>query len=199
MDSFADAGSVRIFTGSRYTGKKMADNRGQNTNLTTLYKCMILYMLNKASQPLLTARIYDFMMDRQYTNYFTVNMVITELINADLIASETKRNRTHLNITEEGRNTINMFPNEVSPEIKKEIRDYLIENEYELREEISVQTSILKNSKGDYTSELVVREAGSDMLNIRLSVPSRTEAEALCLNFEKKNEDIYKYLMQELL
>ncbi|MCR4922422.1 MAG: DUF4364 family protein [Lachnospiraceae bacterium] len=177
----------------------MADNRGQNTNLTTLYKCMILYMLNKASQPLLTARIYDFMMDRQYTNYFTVNMVITELINADLIASETKRNRTHLNITEEGRNTINMFPNEVSPEIKKEIRDYLIENEYELREEISVQTSILKNSKGDYTSELVVREAGSDMLNIRLSVPSRTEAEALCLNFEKKNEDIYKYLMQELL
>ncbi|MCR5107495.1 MAG: DUF4364 family protein [Lachnospiraceae bacterium] len=177
----------------------ITDSNEANVKLTTLYKCMILYMLKKAGQPLTTARIYDFMLGKQYTNYFNVNSIITELINAGFIASQTKRNKSHLVITEEGLETIDMFPNEVSPEIKKDIKDYLLDHEYELRDEVSVQTNFQRNSKGEYVSELIIKEAGNDMMNIKISLPTQTEAEAVCLNFEKKNSEIYKYIMQELL
>ena len=43
-----------------------------STDATTLYKLMVLYMLDKVNFPLSNSQIADFMLDRQYTNYFTL-------------------------------------------------------------------------------------------------------------------------------
>ena len=41
-----------------------------NTEATTLYKLMVLYMLSKVNFPLSNSQIADFMLDKQYTTYF---------------------------------------------------------------------------------------------------------------------------------
>lgn len=42
-----------------------------NTDSTTLYKLMILYMLSKVNFPLSNVQISTFMLDNEYTSYFT--------------------------------------------------------------------------------------------------------------------------------
>ena len=42
-----------------------------NTDSTTLYKLMILYMLSKVNFPLSNTQLSSFMLDKQYTDYFT--------------------------------------------------------------------------------------------------------------------------------
>ncbi|MCR4740641.1 MAG: DUF4364 family protein [Lachnospiraceae bacterium] len=176
----------------------MAKNSSLNTKPATLYKLMILYMLKLAGQPLTTAQLYDFMGDGQYADYFKVNSILNELMDTGLIASQTRRNTSHLMITDSGKDTIDMFPNEIPDDIKKEIRQYLTEKDYELRNEESIQTGIDRLDDGSYLAELTIKEAGSDLLNIRVALPSKTDAESVCINFEKKHGELYQYIMQEL-
>ena len=42
----------------------------------TLYKLIVLYMLNRVSFPMTTAQISDFILDREYTNFLALQQVI---------------------------------------------------------------------------------------------------------------------------
>ena len=45
----------------------------------TLYKLIILYMLNKVDFPLTTSQISEFVLDKGYTTYFKLQEAISEL------------------------------------------------------------------------------------------------------------------------
>ena len=42
------------------------------TELDTIYRVMILYMLNLVEYPLTNTQITNFVLEKEYTNYFTV-------------------------------------------------------------------------------------------------------------------------------
>ena len=56
----------------------------------TLYKLMNLYMLKQVNFPLTYAQISDFFLSREYTDYFTLQQALTELLEAGLARSERK-------------------------------------------------------------------------------------------------------------
>lgn len=53
----------------------------------TLYKLIILYMLEKVDFPLTNAQISGFVLDKGYTTYFHLQQAISELIDSELIES----------------------------------------------------------------------------------------------------------------
>ena len=164
----------------------------------TLYKLIVLYMLNRVSFPMTTAQVSDFILGREYTNFLTLQQVINELTDANMISSETIRNRTHLSITTEGRDTLNFFQNRISDAIKQEINTYFRENEFSLRNEVSVLGDYYKSTSGEYEAHLVAKDRGIRIVDITLSVPDETTAAAICDNWQKKNQNIYQYLIQQL-
>ena len=104
----------------------------------TLYKLIVLYMLDRVNFPMTNAQVSDYILEKEYTNYLTLQQVINELTEAHMIAQETIRNRTHLSITAEGRETLRFFRNLINYGIKQDIDNYFRENEYVLRNEVSV-------------------------------------------------------------
>ena len=46
----------------------------------SLYKLIILYMLKKVKFPLTNAQISDFMLGREYTSYFHLQEVLSEMV-----------------------------------------------------------------------------------------------------------------------
>ena len=68
----------------------------------TLYKLIILYMLNKVDFPLTTSQISEFVLDKGYTTYFKLQEAISELTQSELIRTETTHNRTLYHLTESG-------------------------------------------------------------------------------------------------
>ena len=164
----------------------------------TLYKLIVLYMLNRVTFPMTTAQVSDFVLEKEYTNFLTLQQVINELTDAHLISSETIRNRTHLSITEEGRETLNFFQNRISDVIKKEINSYFRENEYSLRNEVSVLGDYYKSTSGEYEAHLVAKDRGIKIVDITLSVPDENTAASICDNWQKKNQAIYQHLVSRL-
>ena len=164
----------------------------------TLYKLIVLYMLNKVSFPLTTAQISDFILEKDYTNFLTLQQVFNELTDAGMIAAQTIRNRTHLDITGEGRETLQYFENRISDAIKADINEYLKKNEFTLRNEVSVIADYYKSTSGEYEAHLVAKDRGINLVDITLSVPMEDMASSICDNWQKKNQAIYKYLIEQL-
>ena len=169
------------------------------TNSTlTLYKLIVLYMLNKVDFPLSKAQISDFILGKEYTNFLTLQEVLNDLVDAGFAESKTMRNRTLLTITQEGQNTLSYFENRINPEIIEDINEYFINNNMQIKNELAVQAQYYKNTAGEYTAELVVKDKNVNLLSLSLSVPTEDIASSICANWQKKNESIYQYLTKEL-
>jgi len=86
----------------------------------TLYKLIVLYMLNRVSFPLTAAQISDFILTREYTNFLTLQQVIRELTDTGLVDARTVRNRTQLLLTkDESRPWISFPSRSVLPSVRK--------------------------------------------------------------------------------
>ena len=106
----------------------------------TLYKLIVLYMLDKVDFPLTTSQISEFILDKGYTTYFRLQETLSELTDSELLKIETTHNRTLYRLTETGADTIHFFSNKISPEIRTEIDDFLKEKQYDLKEEVAVKS-----------------------------------------------------------
>lgn len=50
----------------------------------TLYKLIVLYMLDRVDFPLSTSQISEFVLDKGYTTYFKLQQALSELMDAGL-------------------------------------------------------------------------------------------------------------------
>lgn len=155
-------------------------------------------MLDKVDFPLTKAQIDDFILEMEYTNYLTLQQVMGELIDAGLVTAQTIHNRTHLLLTTDGSQTLEFFGNQISNSIKKDIDEYFRTNEIKLRNEVSVISDYYKSTSGEYEAHLVAKEKDINLIDLTISVPLEETAVAICDNWQKKNQEIYQYLIGQL-
>lgn len=170
-----------------------------NQEPLTLYKLIILYMLEQVDFPLTTAHISDFILEQGYTNYLTLQQAISELTDAGLINSQTIRNRTRLTNTKEGTETLRFFGNRISDAIREDIARYFAENEIEIRSEVNISADYYKSTSGEFEIRMVARDRETLLVDLTLSVPEESMAQQMCDNWEKKSQEIYQYLMDQLM
>ena len=164
----------------------------------TLYKLIVLYMLDRVAFPLTAAQIRDFILEQEYTDFLTLQQVFAELKDAGMLTSQVMGNRTQLSITEDGVQTLHYFDSRISPATKQDIDEYLLKNEMTLRNEVSVQSRYYKSTSGEYEANLIAKDRTITLINLTLSVPTEEIARGICENWQNKNEAIYQYLIQEL-
>lgn len=169
-----------------------------STNATTLYKLMILYMLNKVNFPLNYSQISDFMLG-EYTSYFTLQGVISNLLELGLVVEERLRNVTQYQITADGRETLGLLEDQISPAIQEDICNFLIKNKCELKNEANTTSTYYKATSKDFIIQCQVREAGEPLIELQLSVPDEDTANQMCINWKEASQDIYKYVYNKLL
>ena len=165
----------------------------------TLYKMIVLYMLKRCEVPLSKSQIYDFILEKEYTTFLTLQEVFSELAASELINEKTVVNRTYLEITAEGEETLKFFGNRINPSIRQQIDEYLKVNSMKLRNEASIQGDYRKTAENEYTVHLVAKENGQNLVDISIPVPTEEIAQNICDNWQEKNADIYQYLITQLM
>ena len=164
----------------------------------TLYKLITLYMLDRVTFPLTKAQVGDFILGHDYTNFLTLQQVIAELIEAELVRAKSLRNRTYLEITEEGRNTLSYFGNRINDSIKQDISTFFSDHKMEMRNESAIRGDYYKSTSGEYEAHLLVKEKDVAVVDLTLSVPDEDTAAAICANWQTKSQSIYQYLVSQL-
>ena len=156
-------------------------------------------MLDKAGFPLSNTQISNFFLEQEYTDYFRVQEVIGNLVDADLILAESTHSNTNYTLTTAGKETLNFFSDKITEAIRQDVLDFFAENKMELRQETSVVADYYKTTSQNYAVRCQVRSEQHAVIDLTLSVKTKEQAEAICNNWRKQHEDVYMYLMDSLM
>ncbi len=169
------------------------------TELRMLYRLIILQMLHRAGIPLSNTNITGFMLEKEYTTYFSIQQSFMDLLNANLITAESTHNNTLYYITDEGEQTLALFNDRISDSIKHDIAQFLDSNHIELATEASVTADYYKSPGGHYCARCQVYSGTRAIVDLTLEVASKEQAEAICRNWQTQHVDVYTNLMDLLL
>lgn len=165
----------------------------------TLYKLMILHMLRQVNFPLTENQISEFFLSRDYTNYFTLKEVLSELYSSQLINAETIHNTSRYDITEEGENTLDFFDKKIPSVIVEDIEKFLKDNRFKMRNEVTNTSDYYKSTSGDYIVHCEVRESKNILLALDFSVPDEEQAQIMVNNWKEKSSTVYASLFKALM
>ena len=168
-------------------------------NSETIYKLMILYMLNKLDCQLTNAQLSQFFITKEYTDYFRFQQTLSELVESGFVEKNVIRNTSYYSITPEGYETLTYFKNQIPGGALTDIDEFLIENSYALKNEVGTHADSYKHTNGDYIVHCQVMEGKSLLFEVNISAPSEEEAQIMCDNWRSASEDIYAYIMKNLL
>jgi hypothetical protein len=160
---------------------------------------IVLYMLWRCDMPLSKSQIYDFILEKEYTTFLTLQEVFSELASSELVSEKTVGNRTYLELTPEGDETLKFFGNRINPAIKVEIDDFFKQNSMKLRNEASILADYQKTGDNEYTTHLIAKENGQNLIDLRLVVPTEEIAQNICDKWHEQNADIYQFLIEKLM
>ena len=165
---------------------------------STLYKMIVLYMLERVDFPLSNTQITSFFLDNDYTTYFHVQQTINELLDSRLIQKKKQGNSTCYMMTETGKETLSYFGKNLSDQIRGEIEQYLKERKYDLKNEHALRADYYRPPEQEYLVRCQVMEKKTPLITLELTVPTEEIARTFCGNWSKKSPEIYAYLMSVL-
>lgn len=165
----------------------------------TTYKLIILYMLKHTEATLTNSQISEFILEKEYTNYFHLQQAISELVEADLIQLRSVGNSSHYRISEEGKLTLSYFEKELSEDIRKEVMEYLLKTGQKEPEKILTPADYYKTPQNRYAVRCQIIENGSTILDLTLAAPGEEAAREISRNWQKKYQNVYEAIMEELL
>ena len=166
---------------------------------STLYKLMILYILNASEFPLTNSQVCEFLLEKGYTTYFTTQAAISDLIEAQFISVNTQNKSSYYQLTASGLETLEAFSSSISDGIKADVRSFLEEKHYTLRQNNEITATYLPKKNQEFEVELALKDGKDPLIKIQLTVPSELQAELICDHWPNKSIDIYNYLLEALL
>lgn len=165
----------------------------------TLYKLMILSMLEQSETPLTNTSLADFFLGKEYTTYFTLQEALHELNDAQFIQQESLHNNVQYSITPVGSESLRFFENKINEEIQADISQYIAENKIPLATATSAVADYYMTPEKKYAVHCQIREKGVPQLELTLKVKNKEQAEVICANWKSQTDDIYMLLIDHLL
>lgn len=165
----------------------------------TIYKMTILAMLDKVDFPLSNTQISNFFLEQDYTDYFTVQQILSGLQDSELIRAESTHSNTQYYLTALGRETLNFFEEKISPGIEDDIISYFTKNKLDIKNENSVVADYYKSTVPGFDVRCQIKEKGSPVIDLTIHVKNKEQAIAICQNWQEQNMEIYAYLMEILI
>ena len=161
-----------------------------------IYKLMILYMLDRVDFPLTGSQISQFILEK-YTDYFNLQIALNELSESGFIKPTSVRNHSLYEITEQGKEAVELFEFQISDTVKMDILNYLKEQKIELRNESAISSDYYP-SNNEYIAQCSIKERNQTLLEIKLTVPTQEQAIHICDSWRNKSEEIYQYLITQI-
>ena len=164
-----------------------------------IYKISVLLLLSKVDSPLSNAQIVQFYLDKEYTDYFTIQQVISDLEDSNLIEVNQSHNNTLYTLTTEGQHTLELMHDKITPAIEEDIVSYLKENKLEIRNDNALSANYDKATGGGYIVHCKYIQDKQVLLDLSIHTSSVHQAETICNNWRARHEDVYMSLMDTLI
>ncbi|MBR5122742.1 MAG: DUF4364 family protein [Anaerotignum sp.] len=156
-------------------------------------KLTIMYLLQKMGIALSNSEICQFLLEKDYMDYFSIQQYLSELEATGWLEKTQDQNNTRYTLTDDGEEVMNYFTNRISEEVKNEINTYVRENSKRIRTEYAVTANYYPELNGDFLVKCgLCDDSGATLMEISVSVVSKDQAQSICHNWRKNVKQYYR-------
>lgn len=155
-------------------------------------KLIILYLVEKMGIALSNSEICQFLLEKNYINYFNAQQYLSELVESGFLDQQKENNTTRYSLTDEGTEVLSIFIKHISPAAKNDIISYVHENGKRIKAEYEVTANYFLELNNEYSVKCGIYDSeGVCLMEINVSVPSKEQARLMCSNWKKNVNKLY--------
>ena len=166
---------------------------------STVYKTLILYLLDRSTCPLSNLQIADFFLQEEYADYFKVQEILADLVKLGLIEELKTHENTQYSLTPKGIETLGFSQDKINYEVKEDIKAFFFKNQMQFQMDNYIYSDYRKIGNDSYQVDLTMKEDQKELLKISVNVHTKDMAEAICDNWKTQSSDVYALLMDNLV
>ncbi len=158
-------------------------------------KILILYIMNQFKMPLTESQLIQFILEKEFMNYFVFKQHLSELIASNMIEYNASEKYSYYIISKKGEETLEIFKKLISQEVKSILDTEIITKKNQYKKDSEIITNYVKIADFEYIVYLMAIEKGTPLIDLRLNVGSKEQAEALCKNWKNNSSEYFKKIL----
>lgn len=172
----------------------MASNRELAEN-----KLILLYIVDKLNMPVSNLQLTKIVMENKLMNYFMFQQFLDELCSLKYMSSKVTDNTTYYSITPSGKQTLDYFINHIPKGIMSIIDNYISKIRKNIRNETFIKADFTPESENEFTVTCQIREDTFSLIDLKISVGTKSDARDICKNWQKHSQTIYSEIIESLI
>ncbi|NMB32740.1 MAG: DUF4364 family protein [Clostridium sp.] len=168
-------------------GKVLAEN-----------KLILLYIIDKVNIRISNLQVTKIILGNKFMNYFVLQQMLSELCNQNYILCDTSDNKTYYTITPSGKYALSCLLGHIPTGIKVLIDNNMLNIRNSIRSETSISADYSSENKNEYVVSCQVREDNFTLIDLKVSVGSKSNARHICENWKKNSPVIYSEIIESL-
>ena len=168
-------------------------------NVLAENKVLILYVLNKLSNPITDTGLLKTITTVQEINYFYFQQFLLDLIEIKYIACYEKENSKFYEITNSGKNALKLTTDLVPGIIKFKIDNSLQGNLETIENQASITAEYIPQNEKEYIVKCKINENGTTLFELQAFAGSRESAKKITENWQNNANSLYPQILDILI
>ena len=126
----------------------------ENTEELAQNKLLLLYIIKRSSKSLTNSQITEFVLEKNYMNYFLIQQYLSELIESNFVELIKEDEVEIYHILNKGQITLNYFEERIPVKIKEELDKEFFKKEEEQKKETQVVAEYFQKGESHYVVNL---------------------------------------------
>lgn len=162
-------------------------------------KLLMLYVLKAINEPISNTQLTEIILENNFINYFTFQQYLSELEEAKFVEYHKANDKNLLILTKHGETVLSLFKSRLS-NTKIATIDQYIKNEIEsIKKELTIHADYTLGDNDSFIVDLKAIENQSLLMELKLSVPSKNQAIAICNKWKANPSDIYNTIINTFI
>lgn len=169
-----------------------------NTEELAQNKLLLLYIIKFSNRTFTNNELTEFVLERNYMNYFFIQQYLSELVDSNFIEKENVDNREIYKLLEKGEIALSYFEDRIPNSIKEELEIDFKRFKNKNKKETQVVSDYYSKENNQYVVNLKLVENEEVLFSLYLDVATKEQAELICERWSNNTEYIYKNIINIL-
>ncbi len=163
----------------------------ENTEELAQNKLLLLYIIKTASYSFNKEELTEFILEKDYMNYFLIQQYILELLESKFIEVD-NINEEKFILLEKGTLALDYFESKISESLKEELNQIFHKEEQIKKQETQIISEYFEKENNQFNVNLKLVENEDTLFSLYLSVGSSDQAESICKIWKDDPDSIYQ-------
>lgn len=170
----------------------------ENTEELAQSKLLLLFIINKSNTPLSNEELTEYILEKNYMNYFLIQQYLSELVESNFIKYQKEENKKVYKMLDKGKVTLSYFQDRLPTNIKNEISIKFAQIKEEEKLAAQIVGEYFKKDDKQYLVNLKLVENTETLFSLYLNVATEKQAKSFCQMWKKNTEYIYINILNML-